>query len=372
MAHVVRALGGQRLAERTLGFDRGTVRKGEHELRTGIVCVDGRAGKPRRGVLERLPNLERDMRDVVDCWSQTDPRFRTTRRHSDLTVAEVVQRLIEDKGYGDLELPSNETIRKLMHRFGYKLQRVQKAKPKKKIPQTDEIFERLHEVHAEASESPNTLRICWDAKATMKIGELCRGGTSWVLIKALDHDFEPDAILTPIDILLPEHDELHLYFVLGTATADTYVDVLEHFWDTNGQRFPDIDRFLVNQDNGPEVHSRRTRFMERMVGFADSSGLDIKLAYYPPYHSKYNPAERPWAVLEKRCNGTLLDTIDVAVGRARTMTWKGEHPTVVEWFHKTYPKGVKLTKKAMGAIEDRIERELGLEKWFVDIAPAPA
>ncbi len=70
--------------------------------------------------------------------------------------------------------------------------------------------------------------------------------------------------------------------------------------------------------------------------------------------------------------GLVLDTIDVAVGRARSMTWKGEHPTVVEWFHKTYPKGVKLTKQAMDAIEDRLERQPGLEKWFVDIASAVA
>ena len=101
MAQVVRALGrgGQRLAEAVLGFDRGTVRKGEHELRTGVVCCDGRAGNKRTGVLDRLPNLEKDIRDVVDCWSQTDPRFKTTRRYSKLSVDEVVGKLLQDKGY---------------------------------------------------------------------------------------------------------------------------------------------------------------------------------------------------------------------------------------------------------------------------------
>jgi len=227
-------------------------------------------------------------------------------------------------------------------------------------------------VNGEADGCPNVLRICTDAKATVKIGELCRGGMSWVLIKSLDHDFKPDAILTPIDILLPEHDELHLYFVLGTATADAYVDVLTHFWHANAHRFPDVDTFVLNQDNGPEVHSRRTQFMARIVEFADISDMTIRLAYYPPYHSKYNPAERPWAVLENEWNGDLLDTIDAAVGHARSMTWKGEHPTVIEWFDKTYEKGKKLGKRAMMELEDRLDRLPGLPKWFVDIAPAPA
>jgi hypothetical protein len=192
------------------------------------------------------------------------------------------------------------------------------------------------------------------------------------LIQSLDHDFKPDAILTPIDILLPEHDELYLYFVLGTATADTYADVLDHFWKTHGHRFPGVDTLLINQDNGPEVHSRRTVFMERITQFADNTNLNIKLAYYPPYHSKYNPAERPWAVLENEWNGDLLDTTEAALGHAQSMTWKGEHPTVVKWFDKAYETGRKLAKAAMKAIEDRIERLPGLSKWFVDIKPIPA
>jgi DDE family transposase len=227
-------------------------------------------------------------------------------------------------------------------------------------------------VNAEADQSPNVLRICTDAKATVKIGELCRGGMSWVVIKSLDHDFQPDAILTPIDILLPEHDELHLYFVLGSATADAYADVLEHFWKVNGHRFPGVDTFVLNQDNGPEVHSRRTQFMARLVELADATHMTLRLAYYPPYHSKYNPAERPWAVLENEWNGDLLDTIAAAVGHARSMTWKGEHPTVIEWFDKTYEKGKKLGNKAMSELEKRFERLPGLPKWFVDIAPASA
>ena len=373
MAQVVRELGrgGQRRAQEQFGWSRDTIRKGEHELSTGVECIDGRCGS-RASVDDRLPNLKADINELVECWSQTDPRFRTPQRYSKLTVSQVAKRLVHDKGYDDRQLPSNETIRKLMHALGFRLRKVRKARPKKKLPETDAIFHRLHAVNAEAHQCLNVLRVCTDAKATVKIGQLCRGGMSWVLIKSLDHDFKPDAVVTPIDVLLPEHDELYLYFVPGSATADAHADVLSHFWNANRHRFPGVDTLLLNQDNGPELHSRRTQFMARLVEMADTTQTTVRLAYYPPYHSKYNPAERPWAVLENEWNGDLLDTVDAAIGHARSMTWKGRHPTVVDWLSKTYEKGKKLGKEAMQAIEDRLERLPGLQKWFVDIAPLPA
>lgn len=133
MADVVRKLGygGQREAERELKWERKTIRKGEHELRTGIECLDGRVGNKRAGIEVKLPNLKSDIKDIVGIWSQTDPRFKTTARYSKLTVSTVIKRLIRDKGYRDQELPSDETIRKLMHTLGFRLRKVQKAKPKK-------------------------------------------------------------------------------------------------------------------------------------------------------------------------------------------------------------------------------------------------
>ncbi len=59
---------------------------------------------------------------------------------------------------------------------------------------------------------------------------------------------------------------------------------------------------------------------------------DTALIEIPPYHSKYHPTERPWAVLENEWNSDLLDTLNAAVGQARSMTWNGKHPAVIAWF----------------------------------------
>lgn len=68
--------------------------------------------------------------------------------------------------------------------------------------------------------------------------------------------------------------------------------------------------------------------MARLVEFAKKYQLTIQLASYPPYHSKYNPIERCWGVLEKHWNGDLLDSIETVVNFAQTMTWKGKAPVV--------------------------------------------
>lgn len=135
-------------------------------------------------------------------------------------------------------------------------------------------------------------------------------------------------------------------------------------------RFPLVQTLLINQDNGPECHSRRTQLMHRMTQLADKFQLNIQLAYYPPYHSKYNPIERVWGVLENFWNGTLLDSLATVFHFAQNMTYNGVHP-VVEIVKKTYPTGVKLTQAAMEVLEKRFERLPGLEKWFVLICPLP-
>jgi hypothetical protein len=137
------------------------------------------------------------------------------------------------------------------------------------------------------------------------------------------------------------------------------------------RRFAHITMLVINLDNGPENHSRRTQFMQRMLTFAQRSGLTVRLAYYPPYHSKYNPIERCWGILENHWNGAVLDTIDAVIQFAESMTWKGTHP-LVELVTTSYQTGVKLSKAAMQALEAQITRLPGLERWFVDIRPRQA
>ena len=206
----------------------------------------------------------------------------------------------------------------------------------------------------------------------IKVGPFARGGKSRIPTKAADHDFEPVATVTPVGIFLPAFDELFLYGVTSKVTSDCLVDRLVDWWEPLKERFSHIKTLLINLDNGPESHSRRTQFMQRLVGFAQQYHLTVRLAYYPPYHSKYNPIERCWGILEQHWNGALLDSLEAVIQYASTMTWKGRHPLVC-LVTTTYQTGVKLTKEAMDLVENQIQRLPALRKWFVDInASLPA
>jgi hypothetical protein len=219
-----------------------------------------------------------------------------------------------------------------------------------------------------AQDDPTVLRISMDAKATVAIGAFSRGGRSRVRVNALDHDFRPDTMLVPVGIFLPDYGETYLYFVQSKVTSDCLVDCLAQFWSAVHARFPQVTTLLINLDNGPENHSRRTQFIKRLVDFVDTVQLTLQLVYYPPYHSKYNPVERVWGGLEQHWNGSLLDTIEVALKFARSLVWRGRHPWV-QLVTTTYHTGVRLSQQAMQQLEQRLERLPALPKWFVRIVP---
>jgi hypothetical protein len=208
-------------------------------------------------------------------------------------------------------------------------------------------------VNAAADAAPEVLRVSMDTKATVKVGPFSRGGTSRVPVQAADHDFQPETIVTPVGLFLPEYDELFLYGVTSRVTSDCLVDRLEEWWASVRGRFSHITTLVLNLDNGPENHSRRTQFMGRLVGFVAATGLTVRLAYYPPYHSKYNSIERCWGILEHHWNGALLDSLAAVLGFAGTMRWKGKVP-VVQVVTTTYQTGVALTKDAMAVAANLI------------------
>ncbi len=216
------------------------------------------------------------------------------------------------------------------------------------------------------------MRVSCDAKANLKIGEFSRGGQSRDENerKALDHDMQANATLIPFGILEVASTLLTIIFGTSRETSDFVVDCLQQWWDGRKAFYPHIRKLAINLDNGPQIASNRTQFIKRMVEFADRNNLEIELIYYPPYHSKYNPIERCWGILEMHWNGTLLDTVEKALGWAKTMTWKGRQP-VVQLMQRVYQTGVRLTKAALKPFAERVHRSKTLPRWSASIQPQP-
>lgn len=358
-------IGGQTEVAKEFNVGRDTLRKGAHELRLGIKCEDAFRMRGRKKVTEHLPELKKDIYKILEPESQTDPTFKSTKLYTRISVA-VILRELEKMGYTKNELPCNQTLRSILNEMDYKLRKVLKAKPLKKIPQTDEIFETLAKIHEECENSDEIARLSIDCKDRIKIGNFSRGGKSRVKKEACDHDFGTEHI-TPFGILDVKSGELNLSLTKGPVTADFMVDRLREFWQV--QEYDKTKKVLIlNADNGPENNSRRTQFMKRIIEFCVEFEVIVVLAYYPPYHSKYNKIERVWGILEQHINGDLMDSTETVIKFCKSMTWKQKNPKV-ELIEKEYFTGVKLSAKQMNAIELVIDRKKNIEKWLIVIKP---
>jgi len=206
----------------------------------------------------------------------------------------------------------------------------------------------------------------------VKIGEFSRGGVARgrEAVRAADHDMHPAAVLAPAGILEVDSGQLNIVFGTSRDTSDFVADCLEWWWRERREVYGQVRRLQIDLDNGPEISSARTQFMKRLVEFSDRHQLTLELAYYPPYHSKYNRIERCWGVLENHWNGALLASIDTAINWARTMTWPGVRP-LVHLLDGAYETGVRLSKSAFRPIATRLIRSETLPKWSVIINPHP-
>jgi Rhodopirellula transposase DDE domain len=178
IAEVTLALcaGNARRSEARFGWGRATAEKGLHERRSGIRCLENFAGRRCPTWEERQPHLAADIRAIVEPKTQADPELKSSRRYTNLSAKEVRQALIQEKGYGADELPAERTLRDILNRMNYRLKRIQKGKPLKKVPETDAIFANVAAAQAAARAAPDTLEISMDTKAKVALGDYSRGG----------------------------------------------------------------------------------------------------------------------------------------------------------------------------------------------------
>lgn len=182
--------GNARQAETVFGWYRKTVELGLHELRTGLRCVERFSARGNRKSEEKHPQLEQDIRALADPESQVDPKFQSPFLYTRLTAKGMRTALIEQKGWTDEDLPCEKTIGNILNRLGYRLRRVQKAKPVKRVQATNAIFDKVREENQAADGRADALRISIDTKAKVDLGDFSRGGQARgaQAPQAWDHD----------------------------------------------------------------------------------------------------------------------------------------------------------------------------------------
>lgn len=186
-------------------------------------------------------------------------------------------------------------------------------------------------------------------------------------MKAWDHDPPGAQKLVPFGVLDITTGLLSLVFGLREC-SDFWGDALTMWWKSVRAGKKRIRQLVIYLDNGPNNSGMTRKFLRRMVQFSDWSGLEIRLIYYPPYHSKYNPIERCWSSLQRKWNGVLLTSAQIVLSCAQRMNWCGKHPQVHS-IADDYDEVEAVTNVEMKAINARLDRSTVLPKYDVTIRP---
>jgi len=168
--------GSPRAAERRFGWGRDCVETGLHEASSGLRCLENFAAKGAVPVEVKDPQLAADIRAVVEPHTQADPELKSPRRYTNLSAREVLEALQRQKGYTEDRRPKQRTMRDILNRMGYRLKRIQKAKPLKKTKQTDAVFANVRAARQEYGNDPEALESSIDTKAKVNQGDYSRGG----------------------------------------------------------------------------------------------------------------------------------------------------------------------------------------------------
>ena len=164
-------------------------------------------------------------------------------------------------------------------------------------------------------------------------------------------------------------DQLSIYMGQSAETSDFIVDCLTLWWKENQPLYSEVEEWVIDLDGGSATRSDRTQFIKRMVKLSQKIGITIRLIYYPPYHSKYNPIERCWAALENYWHGAILDSVEAALQWASHMTWKGIAP-IVHLMAGTYEKSIRVLPEVLNRYQPFWQRSETLPKWDITIVPS--
>jgi len=268
-----------------------------------------KAGGGRKSYQEQIGEIDEKFLAVLAQHTAGEPMDEGVR-WTDLSLREIVTALKEDHHIA----VSQWVVRQLLKKHNYRRRKAQKRKSLKQVPNRNEQFEKIGRLRAEFEAVGNPV-ISLDSKKKEYLGNFYRAGQLYTQaeIKTWDHDFISQAT----GVIIPHclYDvQLNLgYIQLGTShdTSQFACDSFRHWWYTYGQiLYPEATAILVLCDGGGSNSSRHYIFKADLQELADEIGLEIRIAHYPPYCSKYNPIEhRFFPHVTRACQGVVFSSL---------------------------------------------------------------
>jgi hypothetical protein len=364
--------GGRNYIAHVLGCSRRTVSQGAKDV-SGLSRAETekrirRPGGGRKSYQDIWGDIDEKFLHVLRDHTAGDPMDETVR-WTDLRVKEIGQLLRDDHGIH----VSKSVVRQLLKKHNYRRRKAQKKQTMKRVKHRNEQFATIQRLKAEYEAAGNPI-VSMDTKKKEQLGHFYRDGHLYTLeeLKTYDHDF----VSFSQGVIIP-HSFYDLrrnvgYIQLGTShdTSEFACDSFRHWWYHYGRRhYPDATSILVLCDGGGSNSSRHHIFKHDLQVLADESGVEIRIAHYPPYCSKYNPIEhRLFPHLTRACQGVVFTSIDVVKHlMQKTRTTRGLK-VIVHVLDKLYQTGRNVAadfKRHMTIVHDSF-----LPQWNYRAVPS--
>jgi DDE family transposase len=265
-------------------------------------------------------------------------------------------------------------VKQLLRKHGYVKRKAQKSKAMGSHPDRNRQFENIARLKREYLESGNPI-VSMDTKKKELIGNFYRAGhlLTQGVIKTFDHDFPSFAsgVIIPHGLYDVKRNDGHVNLGTSHDTGEFACDSIERWWEDHGRAlYPRATSILLLCDGGGSNSATQYLFKEDLQRLVDRLGIEIRVAHYPPYCSKYNPIEhRLFPHLTRACRGVIFRTLETVrhyMAKAETTTGLEVEVRVLEKVYETGRKCAAGFKEAMRIVFDEV-----LPKWNYRAVPEP-
>lgn len=269
---------------------------------------------------------------------------------------------------------SDDTIRQWMDEQNLRLRKISKVKSGGESPDRDAQFLNIAQLLAQYEQAGNP---CFsvDTKAKEFQGQLFRKGRVRCSrpFEAFDHDFPSwaDGVIIPHGIYDPFRNRGHINIGLSRDTTQFACDSFKWYWNRIGRQcYPDADSILLLADGGGSNSAAKYIFKHDLQAVVNEIGIEVRVAHYPSYCSKYNPIERRFfSHVSRVCTGMLFDTLEHAVNLMKKTTTSTGLKTTVNVIKRLYETGRNATDAMKKIIKDTVLFHDTLPKWNYTISP---
>lgn len=268
----------------------------------------------------------------------------------------------------------DDTIRQWMEDQKLRLRKIGKVKAGGESPDRNAQFENIARLIEQYQQVGNP---CFsvDTKAKEFQGQLFRAGRIRCSqpFEAFDHDFPSwaDGVIIPHGIFDPVRNRGHINIGLSHDTTEFACDSFKWYWNRIGcQSYLDADSILLLVDCGGSNSATKYIFKHDLQAVVNTIGVEVRVAHYPSYCSKYNPIERRFFPhVARACTGMMFDTLERVVQLMRKATTSTGLRTTVNVIKRIYETGRNATDTIKATIRDAVTFHDLLPKWNYTISP---